>query len=53
MKKQYINPEIEVVNIETHALMAGSPGAGGEFGGGGVLSREGDVNPYWDEEDDW
>lgn len=51
MKKQYINPEMEVMNIQSQALLAGSPGKGGEYGGGGVLSRETEFDPYWDDEE--
>ena len=32
MKKEYINPEIEVVELQiTQQIMAGSPGLGGEY----------------------
>ena len=38
---------MEVVNLKMEScLMAGSPGKGGEYGGGGVLGREYD----WDED---
>lgn len=48
MKKQYINPTMEVVNLKMEScLMAGSPGLGGEYGGGGILAREVDD---WEEE---
>ena len=41
MKKQYKNPTMEVVNIEANTqLLAGSPGLGGNYGGGSILSRE-------------
>ncbi len=40
MKKQYINPEMEVIKVESPQILAGSPGLGGEFGGGSVLGRE-------------
>ncbi len=33
MKKQYINPEMEVVKVDVPQIMAGSPGIGGEYGG--------------------
>ena len=35
MKKTYKNPEIEVVKIASKSqMLAGSPGLGGEYGGG-------------------
>ncbi|MBQ9676860.1 MAG: hypothetical protein IJV44_01835 [Prevotella sp.] len=40
MKKTYINPEMEVIKINAPQIMAGSPGFGGEFGGGTPESRE-------------
>ena len=41
MKKQYIEPNIEVVEIEVHQLLAGSkPDLGGEYGGGEILAPE-------------
>jgi len=40
MKKKYINPAMEIVKIETQQVIAGSPDLGGEYGGGGILSRE-------------
>lgn len=49
MKKTYINPEIEIVRIETSQMLAVS----GEFGeggkpGSGAASR----GDYWDEDDE-
>ena len=44
MKKKYINPAMEIVKIETQQVIAGSLGLGGEYGGGGVLSREFDFD---------
>lgn len=44
MKKKYINPAMEIVKIETQQVIAGSPSLGGEYGGGGVLSREFDFD---------
>ena len=41
MKKTYMNPEMEVVVIKAEQqLLAGSPGLGGEYGGGGILAPE-------------
>ena len=40
MKKQYMNPTMEIVKIGTPQLMAGSPVLGGEYGGGTTLSRD-------------
>ena len=52
MKKQYINPSMDVINIGMSPLLAGSdPKLGGEYGGGAVLSRENDFDPYWDDEE--
>ncbi|MBQ8656069.1 MAG: hypothetical protein IJ527_03300 [Prevotella sp.] len=53
MKKQYINPTMHVVVMKMEqSLMAGSPGLGGEYGGGLTpTSRE--LDPYWDDEEDW
>ena len=49
MKKQYINPTMEVVNLKMEScLMAGSPGKGGDYVGGDILGREYDDD--WDEE---
>lgn len=62
MKKQYINPEIEVVKINTMQILAGSPtptfddpndsGTGGltpEDPDGPAMSRGG----FWDDEDEY
>lgn len=41
MKKTYINPSMEVIKIEVHQLMAGSPnGAHDVVGGGTQLAPE-------------
>ncbi|MBR1545799.1 MAG: hypothetical protein IJ633_03235 [Prevotella sp.] len=44
MKKTYINPEMEIIKIQTPQILAGSdPSLGGDLGGGDpILSREGD-----------
>lgn len=35
MKKTYKNPEIEVIKVASKSqMLAGSPGLGGEYGGG-------------------
>ena len=47
MKKTYINPEIEVVKIQTQQMLAGSPGLGGEYGGGTPESREDNDEYDW------
>ena len=50
MKKKYINPTMEVVDIKANTqLLAGSPGLGGNYGGGGILSR--DVDDFDEIED--
>lgn len=38
MKKTYMIPQMDVVKIESHQLMAGSPGLEGEYGGGTILA---------------
>ena len=39
MKKEYINPEMVIVDIKMNQqLLAGSPGLGGEYGGGTILA---------------
>jgi len=41
MKKTYINPSMEVVEIKTQQLLAGSINTlGGDYNGGGIQSRE-------------
>ena len=41
MKKTYINPTIEIIEVKMHQqMLAGSPGLGGEYGGGTPESRE-------------
>ena len=41
MKKTYINPSMEVVEIKAQQLLAGSINTlGGNYGGGGIQSRE-------------
>ncbi len=48
MKKTYISPSMEVIKIASQTqMMAGSPGLGGNYGGGEVLSRE------YDDDFDW
>ena len=63
MKKQYINPEIEVVKITTMQMLAGSPTP--EFddtnntGTGGLTPEDPDDGPamgrrgFWDDEEDF
>ena len=44
-KKQYINPSMEVIEINAPQIMAGSPQLGGEYEGGDpVYSRESDFD---------
>ena len=40
MKKTYINPKMIVVEINHQTLLAGSPGLGGNYGGGTILAPE-------------
>ena len=40
MKKIYINPKMEVVEISRQTLLAGSPGLGGSYNGGTILAPE-------------
>lgn len=45
MKKQYINPSMEVVEIKVQQLLAGSPQLNGILGGGDpILGREADYD---------
>ncbi len=55
MKKTYINPSMEVIQIATQQMLAASnPNLGGEYGGGVVRGR-GNNRGYddWDDEEDW
>ena len=52
MKKEYINPTMEVVNIETMSVLAASDKVGigsGTKSPGGADSRN--FDPYWDDEE--
>ena len=40
MKKTYINPKMEVVEINHQTLLAGSPQLGGSYTGGTILAPE-------------
>ena len=52
MKKKFVKPEIEIVKIEAHPLLAGSPDLnGGDYwssagSGDPVLGREWDLDDY-------
>lgn len=47
MKKQYINPSMEVVEIKAQQLLAGSPQLNGTLDGGDpILGREADFYIY-------
>ena len=47
MKKTYIHPQMEIVKITSKSLMlAGSPGIGGSYSGGDILSREEDFDNF-------
>ena len=49
MKKKYIDPEMVIVKIASKSqMLAGSPGLGGDYGGGEILSRE---NDFFDEDE--
>ena len=49
MKKKYINPSMEVVKVDAPQIMAGSPGKGGVYGGGGgVLGHEYESDDIFD-----
>ena len=49
MKKTYINPAMEIVKIASRSqMLTTSPGLGGTYGGGEILSREND----WDDDDE-
>ena len=48
MKKTYISPSMEIIKIASQTqMMAGSPGVGGDYNGGTVLSREYDDDMDW------
>lgn len=53
MKKQYINPELTVINVSTQSIMEASAGFGsGTKSGGDAASRY--HNSLWDsDDDDW
>jgi hypothetical protein len=45
MKKTYMNPSMEVVEIKAQQLLAGSINTlGGDYNGGGIQSREADFD---------
>ena len=49
MKKTYINPEMAIVKIASHTqMLTSSPGLGGDYSGGEILSRG--SNDSWDED---
>ena len=50
MKKQYINPQLAVVNVATAPLLAGSDpkASSNPYSGGVILSREDDVDDWED-----
>ncbi|MBP1541431.1 MAG: hypothetical protein ILA25_04600 [Prevotella sp.] len=50
MKKTYINPEMNIVKIQTAQMIAASPGYGGNTNAtSGNLSRRGD---FFEDDDD-
>ncbi|MBQ7509983.1 MAG: hypothetical protein IJT53_03660 [Prevotella sp.] len=52
MKKQYINPVLTVINVQTQQMIAESAGFGsGTKGGGEAVSRRG--YNVWDDEDEF
>lgn len=46
MKKKYVNPEMEIIEIKTQMMLAASIPQGGTYGGG-------DVEGHEDEGYDW
>lgn len=38
MKKIYMIPQMDIVKMESHQLMAGSPGLEGNYDGGTILA---------------
>lgn len=48
MKKQYINPVVEIIKVKMSQLMAGSPDLGGDYNGGEILSRD-NADDLWEE----
>lgn len=55
MKKEYINPEIQIVKIETLQMIAGS-GDGPQALGGEETNQESDLlsrRGFWDDDEDY
>ena len=50
MKKEYINPQLEVVMLNTMPLLAGS-GNGETFGEGELNGNQGDASQWFDNGD--
>lgn len=54
MKKTYINPAINIVNVQTQQMIAESGGFGsGTKSGSQAASRRGRNNNVWDEEEEY
>lgn len=53
MKKTYINPTINIVNVQTQQMIAESVGFGkGQKAGSDAASRRGRNNNVWDDEEE-
>ena len=53
MKKTYIAPGMEIVNVQTAAMLAGSMDLNSEsVSGNKALSRRRSRGDYWDDEED-
>ena len=53
MKKTYINPTMNIVNVQTQQMIAESAGFGeGKKSGSDAASRRGRNNNVWDDEEE-
>ncbi len=53
MKKTYINPAMNIVNVQTQQMIAESAGFGeGKKSGSVAVSRRGRNNNVWDDEEE-
>ncbi len=53
MKKAYINPTIEIVKVESHQIMAGSPYTLNEEKKDPTTADSRQGRGYWDEEEEY
>ena len=52
MKKTYINPTINIVNVQTQQMIAASDFGTGTKSGSEAVSRRGRNNNVWDDEEE-